>query len=140
MYVDEPIYYKAYRNTPSVKTMMEYLHISKDDARKIKKILTGKIDLMTIDSARKREEDAYNHHDKITLALEAVNEVMDGFGSEYIESIEDSCYNAEGLEYINMGDTYTNTMMYDYRDQIWRVGTQGDVVEIERKRFGGDDY
>ena len=128
-------YYQARRNTPGIKAMVDYLGIDRAVAVKLKKVLTGETDLLTIDSAAKRHWEAHNPHEPVTLALEAVNELLGGYGVEYVESTEDTMHEAQGIEYINFGDTYSPTLMYDHRDGIWRLGTFGDCVEMEEKRF-----
>lgn len=127
-------YYNA-RRSPSVKTMEKYLHIDHKMALAIKKVLMGRIDLMTIEAARKRQYEAYNPHEPLTLALEAINELMGMYGVEYIASKEDTMHEAQGIEYVNTGDTCQLTMTYDHRDDIWRVSSWGNYVELEPARF-----
>jgi len=115
--------------------MVKDLGLSRETALAIKKVLTGRTDLMTVESARKRQYEAFNPHEPLTLALEAVNELMEQFGVEYIASKDDTCHDAQGIEYINTGDTYNLTMTYDHRDDIWRISSWGNYVELEPERF-----
>lgn len=134
MATTEPIYYTA-RLAPSVKTLETRLNIDNATARHVKAILSGRVDLMTVESARKRQQEAYHDHEAVTLALEACNEVLDGHGVEYIRSNEDTMRRADGIDYLNTGDTYTNTLTYDNRDDIWRACAWGDLVEANDRRF-----
>lgn len=128
-------FYKAYGNTPSVKRMVEYLNIDKDTAKKIKAVLTGKTNLMDYKSARELEFQSYNPQDKLTLALYAIDELLNTCGVEYIESVDDTPTYPEGVEYCNTGDTYGATLIYDHRDGQWRIADIGTIIEYEQKRF-----
>ena len=127
-------YYNA-RRSPSVNAMVKYLGLERETALAIKRVLTGRIDLMTVESARKRQLEAYNPHEPLALALEAVNELMGLYGVEYIASKDDTMHEAQGVEYINNGDTYNLTMTYDYRDDLWRISSWGNYIELEPERF-----
>jgi len=127
-------YYNA-RRSPSVNAMVKYLGLERETALAIKRVLTGRIDLMTVESARKRQLEAYNPHEPLTLALEAVNELMELYGVEYIASKADTMHEVQGVEYINTGETYNLTMTYDYRDDLWRISSWGNYIELEPERF-----
>jgi len=127
-------YYNA-RRSPSVNAMVNDLQLDRKTALAIKRVLTGRTDLMTVESARKRQLEAYNPHDALTLALEAVNELMGMYGVEYIASKEDTMHDVQGIEYINTGDTYQLTMTYDHRDDLWRISSWGNYIELEPARF-----
>ena len=127
-------YYNA-RRSPSIKAMVADLGLSLEIAKAIKKVLTGRTDLMMVKAAEKRQREAYNPHSALTLALEAVNELMGQCGVEYIESNDDTMYEAQGIEYINNGDTYKLTMTYDHRADLWRISSWGDYIELEPLRF-----
>ena len=102
------------------------LGLSYSAARLVKGILTGKVNLLEFESAL-RLPAAY---DTQTRAFEALNEVLGGYGVEYVGSVE----GIQGIEYVNRGDTYSATLIYDRRDDLWRVGSWGDLVE-KRPRF-----
>lgn len=63
------------------------------------------------------------------LASEAIRETGKRFGIGYgCEglSIDDG---REGISYLNMGDTYDTTIIFDSRTERFSVGCYGDVVE-----------
>ena len=73
----------------------------------------------------------YNHcRDGVTI--EAINEVLGGYGIESIRNEsnwvshywQDTCF-----LYVNMGDTYTPTILYDTRKDRYIVSDFGTVVE-----------
>ena len=91
---------------PAVKTMSERLRISKADAQKLK-------DMMNDGEPR---------------ILQAADGMMDGHGVERIPG-------RPGLMYVNMGDTYDTTLIYDYKTDRFVVSSWGDIVERQPRRF-----
>ena len=72
----------------------------------------------------------------IDMALEQINKILCGYGVESMRDIEwDSYYGDIGLLYVNMGDTYVGTVIYDTRKKRWFVACLGDYVEKKEKRF-----
>jgi len=111
---------------PSVKTLVDRLRITAAQAKELRKLMA----------------DA-----KVSRVLEAADKVMGGYGVEYIASSEDTMRSRDGLEYVNMGDTYTTTLVYDHDGNRYKVVTWGDLVEADerlprsRQRFsGGGSY
>ncbi len=68
--------------------------------------------------------------------LDKMNHILGGFGVEYIQHPRETSL---GLAYINMGDTYEDTIMYDYYTDRFLVGSWGDWVEMRERRFGSFD-
>jgi hypothetical protein len=67
--------------------------------------------------------------------LEVVDGFMDGNGVEYIESHADTMRSQDGLSYVNIGDTYDSTLLYDHKTGRFSVGSWGDIVEKQPARF-----
>ena len=57
--------------------------------------------------------------------LEKINDIMGGYGVEYIPAGSGSC--SPAIEYVNMGDTYDTTVMWV--NGRFRIGCWGDIVE-----------
>lgn len=78
---------------PSVKTLMR-MNIDKDTAKRVR-------------AALERHErswlDSY-------AALKEVNDIIGGFGVEYIEKGDGD--NSPSIEYVNLGDTYKTTLLW----------------------------
>lgn len=76
----------------------------------------------------------------VESALEAANEVMgDGaFGTEAIngESFENGFFAYAEALYINTGDTYNATIVYDVREGRFFVTSWGDWLEDHERRYG----
>jgi hypothetical protein len=92
---------------PAVKTMSEGLRISKADAQRLK-------DMMDTGAPR---------------ILQAADKMMNGHGVERISGV------GGGLMYVNMGDTYDTTLIYDYKTNRFVVSSWGDIVERQPRRF-----
>lgn len=106
---------------PTIKTLQERLEISKEQALQVRQIL-----------------EKYSSGDK---ALQAIDKLFDWtFGVEVLRDNGWSAYYCDiGMEYLNSGDMYTPTIMYDTRSGNYRVGCLGDILESQtgQKRFAG---
>lgn len=63
--------------------------------------------------------------------MEAINEEMNGFGIEPIRdpSHWDNYWGDYIAIYVNMGDTYSATILYDTRDNKYILTSYGDFIE-----------
>jgi hypothetical protein len=100
---------------PSIKRMQDMLRISKDQASALKAMMDG--------------------GKKVSIILREADRVLNGNGVEYIDSREDTMRSQDGLSYVNMGDTYDTTLLYDHKTGRFSVGSWGDVVERQPRRF-----
>lgn len=94
---------------PSAKTLMN-LGIDQENAKKLRKIL----------------ENA-NTHDKVDAALKSANDFMGGHGVEPLTAdtqVDRYYYNIVAL-YVNMGDTYNTTLLYDTDRETFNVCSWG---------------
>lgn len=130
----QSVFFSAGRS-PSVEKLMQAFSLDKETAEKVKGVLTGKVDLMTVEQARRRQEQAYHSHDAYVLALEAVDELIGGYGVEYVAHVEDSFRDAYGFYYINFGDTYDTTLLVSAHGQNWVIGSWGDRVEANPGKY-----
>jgi hypothetical protein len=77
----------------------------------------------------------------VAHVLRSASKMMDGFGVEYIRSSNDTVRTPDGLDYVNMGDTYDLTLVYDHNKGKYVVTSWGDIVEADmglpksRQRF-----
>lgn len=56
--------------------------------------------------------------------LELVNALVGGFG------VESTHVGDRGMLYVNMGDAYEDTLIYDEDDWSYKIGAWGDWVEM----------
>ena len=73
----------------------------------------------------------------VDYKLERINTLIGGYGVESIPGEwVDRYYQSTNLLYVNMGDTYEPTVIYDTVKKKWYIGVSwGDIVESEPKRF-----
>jgi hypothetical protein len=67
----------------------------------------------------------------------AINAELEGYGVEAIEGryIDHYHHNIQAA-YVNMGDTYTPTILFDNERRMFRVTNWGDWVEQNQRRRG----
>lgn len=73
----------------------------------------------------------FNTPKRIELKMLAINEILEGHGVEAIFS-EGEMW--PDMEYVNMGDAYNATVVYDYIDGKFIVTTWGDWIEHAEKQ------
>jgi hypothetical protein len=112
----------------------------------IKLILTKKLidgleveELIEFDSNIKWILKCYNYPQKIELTMNAINEMLEGFGVESIivenYHVDNFWRNTIGL-YVNMGETYASTIVYDVENKEYQLTSWGDFYEsIEKKEY-----
>jgi len=113
----------------NIKELAEYLNITEKQAKDIKGIIKGTLDPLGFESVSTWVNQCYNMPSKLELKLCAINEVLEGFGVEYIEHINDTFTEVYGLDYINLGDTYIPTVIYNHSRNCWHYRSWGDIVE-----------
>ncbi len=74
--------------------------------------------------------------DSVERAIKNVDVVIHGYGVEGIEGewVNNYWGNTVGL-YVNMGDTYNGTVIYDTIRQKFSVTTMGDWVEKYERKY-----
>ena len=96
-------------------------------------------------SVKHLRKQCYNPPDTLTERLEALNELIEGFGIEairienyYHDRYWDNCI---GL-YVNMGDTYILTIIYNVIDNQFEFTSWGDFYEFKEQeiRLDSTDY
>lgn len=78
-----------------------------------------------------RAAECYHPPTLLDKRLHALNAECEGFGVEYIAHKDDGCRIGDqyGIEYINQGDTYVTTILYDHFKGSWRLIDWGSIVE-----------
>jgi hypothetical protein len=80
------------------------------------------------------EAEAMPHHSRIDIALGFADGVLNGFGIESIRDDGWSDYYLDlGLLYVNLGDPYEKTLMYDTRTKKFIIGAWGDYIDTPSK-------
>lgn len=121
---------------PSVKSMMsafESTHgLILENAKLLKAVMQG-----TRDSKQECEKLGIKtqHTSREGRILLIANKVLNGHGVEYIRSKQDTFATSQGIEYVNTGDTYDTTLIYDCRSKVFHLTSWGDIVERNPRRF-----
>ncbi len=77
-------------------------------------------------NALRESQDCHNSH-TATEALEATDKYFElGHG---VEGFCDQSSGSHGVTYINMGDTYATTILFESDSERFTVGSWGDIVE-----------
>lgn len=110
---------------PTVKTLEAHFRLNRTDARRVRKAL--------------EIEGTFNERTRrnftIDDALEAANDILEGHGVEAIRGEWQNGYWCDiRALYINMGDTYAATLIYDRNTKRVYATDYGSFVEsLERK-------
>lgn len=114
----------------TIKRLMDCLNIEEDKAREVLWVVKGIIDPMDYESVKTWVSRCYNPPSRVELKLEALNEIIDGYGTESIEGdYVDSYYMDIRYIYINKGDTYQGTIVFDTANSKFILSSWGDIVE-----------
>ena len=121
---------------PSIKTIEEGLNLDREKAIEVRKLMDGRIDPENYQSSKDWIKDSYNPPKHSELVFCAINEIIEGYGVEgiQIEGHHTDHYWGDYIgEYINMGDTYTTTIVYLVDDKYYTPGFKicnwGAIVE-----------
>lgn len=107
-------------------------------ARQTKELLTA-FPKMTFGQAQElvRLMNASHNHKTDEAVLQRANEIIGGYGVEAIPC-ERCGYRPYYMNfvagYVNMGDTYSTTLLLDYVYNVFRIGSWGDFLEDHENR------
>jgi|TARA_Y100000034_G_scaffold133551_1_gene199319 hypothetical protein len=77
-----------------------------------------------------------NDYSRAEKVLFICNILLDGHGVESVEgNYLDGYYQTIQLEYVNMGDTYSTTIIHDNLKEKFVLTSWGNIVENEEERF-----
>ena len=110
---------------PSIKTIAQ---IWPDKAKEIRGIMDGSIDPESFENVERWVRQCYNRPSTVELQLEAINGVLEGHGVEALDESSD-WFPQPHYSYVNMGDTYTTTVVYDHERGRWLITDWGTIAE-----------
>ena len=129
---------KLITNDVSDQELIEYWDIDTLRLKLIKCIIEDKVnDLSIFESVERLRSQCFNPPDTITEQLEAINELIDGHGVESIqvssELYQDRYWgNAIGV-YVNLGDSYDLTIVYNTIDLQFEFTSWADYFEYQEQ-------
>jgi hypothetical protein len=102
--------------------------------KELRDVLAGKV--KTKDYAFKKPIESINsymyisEHERIEYMI---NDILNGYGTEAIFS-SNFYVSTPILTYVNLGDTYTLTLCFDYLNEKWVLSSWGDMLEYFESR------
>src|SRR5258708_1760228 len=113
---------------PSVETIAKGLAIDLDQARRIRGLIDGTGATRCYLSVHEFEKRSLSPSRRLDRVMIALNAELYGFGDEPIRASDywHSYFGDIVAIYINNGDTYGVTMLYDIRRDSWYVTSYGD--------------
>ena len=118
-----------------INRIAELLIISTEQANQVRQIIKGRLDPLSFKSVQSWVSQCFNMPSKLELKLCAINEVIEGFGVEYIESVDDSFTDKQGVDFINLGDTYKCTVVFNHATNKFSYTSWGDIVEANSDEY-----
>ena len=111
---------------PSVKTL-ETAFPGK--GRTLRRLLESDAAVSKHPAAAARRAECFHAPTLLDQRMHALNAEAETCGIEYIAHRNDSWREDFGLEYLNTGDMYTPTLIFDYARDSWCVASWGDIIE-----------
>jgi hypothetical protein len=91
-------------------------------------LCNGTNDPMNHEAARKRSAECYNAPSTTDLILHAINALVGGFGVEGVPYYENAMRD-EFIDFVNMGDTYSTTILCNPETGKFEIGDWGSLYE-----------
>ncbi len=137
---------------PSVKKLTEaFRDLTPEDAkliRKFAKVVDDRDELEELVDAKAPATAAYvrqMYHSpydsgmwRTTVALHAIDQLMGGYGIEPLGPI--SMREGPPYEFVNFGDPYDTTLIYDRDKDRLFIGAWGDLPEIVNRDWADDEF
>jgi hypothetical protein len=119
---------KTAPSAPSTNNLMTKLNIDETRAKLIRAVI--KNDTITTKAFKLNQyERMYKTYQR---KLICIDKIIGGFGVEVIGDCN-SCIDSDiKAEYVNLGDTYTSTILYNRKTGTYQLTTFGDFVERNR--------
>jgi len=111
------------------------LRIDNEVAAQVKAIIEGKKDPSELTGGANRIRECYNPPEDYDVALHAINQLIEGYGVEYVAHKDDTFREVYGVDYVNLGDTYTTTVVYDHLKGKFEVIDIGTIIEADMEAY-----
>ena len=124
---------------PSAKRLIDALHITPEQATTVRALIRGEIKIQDnplFPITAKWINSCHHPLPRIDRILGALNECL---GMHGVECITSGGQHMDGshvvAEYLNAGDTYNATLLFNHRTQAFSLTTWGDFVERNQARY-----
>lgn len=122
---------------PSLAALRTVFPGDESAARRARKILRMTRDelLESCDFSAYLQVSAYGRVPTYALRMAALGALAGMHGVEYLQAHKDTFTATYGVAYVNAGDVYAPTIVYDHATLNYRVTTVGDLIERNPGRF-----
>jgi len=121
-----------------IKDLVEAFRITDEEAKDIISLLNGKVNPEDHPLYPEVTKGFYNPPDRGYAILLIANKICGTYGVEYVAKPGESYHDSEGVDYLNVGDTYVTTLGYNHSTSEFELGCLGDWYE-ELKEEGFED-
>jgi hypothetical protein len=111
----------------TVDRLTQHLGIPEETAQQVLALVRGRKDPLQTPETRRWADSCYHRPSGGELVMHALDQLLETSGVEVIEDPADP-RQAAAL-YLNAGDTYTPTILFDSCTRRYRLTTWGDFVE-----------
>jgi len=104
-----------------------------DKGQELIDVITGNKTPLDYNSVEQWINQCYSMPRDSELILQALDEILEGYGVESIDgdSYINSYYRYSRGSYINTGDTYSQTLVLDHKNDTIHLTSWGDFVETQ---------
>ena len=122
-----------------LERIMQRLNVDKEKAKEILDLLQNDKNPEDYVSVQTWVRQCFNKPSCQEMKMEALNEILEGYGVEAIEMegyyVNKYHFNIVAT-YVNMGDTYICTILYDTENEKYLLTSCGDFVEEWERKYG----
>lgn len=121
-----------FNTCPPVKKIAEALNIDATKAKLIRAVIKGERSPLDVNVAPLTvawSEKCYHAPKLRECIVKACDEIAGTYGAEVIDPQEDWKEGYPRLEYLNTGDTYSATLIFDFDTMRVYIASWGDVAE-----------
>ena len=111
---------------PSTKTIMDKLGLYEAKANQLRNFLTGRF---TCDAIEEADHDHIHYSFLVNEVLKVCSGILESCGVEYLPHKKDTFSDSYGISFVNSGDMYTNTVIYDHNSMSFKIACTGDIIE-----------
>ncbi len=121
---------------PSIANLEKSLQMNHADAVLLKGLMDGTVNSEKLADEMGLLKGFHNLPSRAERIMMIANKLTNSSGVEYVPDRDDTYTSAYGLEYLNQGDTYDTTLIYDKGKGRFFISSWGDEVERHPRRFG----
>lgn len=100
------------------------------------KVITGPYEEVKALAPEEWFKQSYHQPSESAVRLGVANRLLEGYGVEYLRPARsDSPFRPEGVSYVNMGEMYVTTVIFDHKRGEYLCMDLGTFLEKNHRRF-----